>query len=131
MVTTIPKPSSIESCCFSSLPIHTYDTLLNGHFVMKSNRSAWLLLSPTLLILFLTGFVPFIYVLWVGFFDWNTFSASGVMQYTGVNNFRRLVFDADFLSSLRRTLVFMVTTVSIEMILGFALAGLLNRDFPV
>lgn len=97
---------------------------------MKSKRTAWLLLSPTLVILFFTGFVPFVYVLWVGFFDWNTFSASGTMNYTGVNNFRRLVFDNEFLGSLWRTLRFMLATVGIEMVLGFALAGLLVKDFP-
>ncbi|MEZ4632419.1 MAG: hypothetical protein R2880_17190 [Deinococcales bacterium] len=63
---------------------------------MTSKRTAWLLLTPTLIILFITGFIPFLYVLWVGFFDWNSVSSSGAMHYTGVNNYRRLVFDSAF-----------------------------------
>jgi multiple sugar transport system permease protein len=97
---------------------------------MRKQRTGWLLLVPTLVILFITGFVPFLYVLWVGFFDWNPVSATGQMNFTGVNNFRRLMFDGDFLASLGRTVLFMVTTVTIELSLGFALAGLLIRNFP-
>ena len=66
----------------------------------------------------------------MGFYEWNPVSATGQMHFTGVDNFRRLVFDRDFLSSLGRTLLFMISTVTIELVLGFALAGLLLRDFP-
>lgn len=97
---------------------------------MRKKRTAWLLLAPTLVILFVVGFLPFLYVLWVGFFNWNPVSATGDLIWTGVDNYRQLVFDAAFLGSVGRTFVFMVTTVSTELVLGFALAGLLVRDFP-
>jgi multiple sugar transport system permease protein len=97
---------------------------------MRKQRTGWLLLAPTLLILFITGFLPFLYVLWVGFFNWNPVSATGQMNFTGVNNYRGLVFDTEFLGSLGRTVLFMITTVSIELALGFTLAGLLVRNFP-
>jgi multiple sugar transport system permease protein len=96
---------------------------------MKPKRLGWLLLSPTLIILFLTGVVPFLYVLWVGFFDWNTVSFSGSMSWAGVENYRRLVFDQSFLDSLGRTILFMVIAVGIELGVGFTLANLLVRDF--
>lgn len=97
---------------------------------MRKQRTGWLLLAPTLIILFVTGFLPFLYILWVGFFDWNPVSATGQMHYSGVQNYRRLLFDQAFLFSLGRTFLFMLTSVTIELLLGFALAGLLLRDFP-
>lgn len=97
---------------------------------MRSNRTGWLLLSPTLIILFVVGFLPFIYVLWVGFHDWNVFSAREGMFWTGVNNYRRLVFDNDFLNSLGLTLRFTIVVVTSELIFGFLLAQLLTRNFP-
>ena len=42
---------------------------------MRSSTTGWLLLFPTLLILFVMGVVPFLYVLVLGFFDWNVFAA--------------------------------------------------------
>lgn len=97
---------------------------------MRSNRTGWLLLSPTLIILFLVGFLPFLYILYVGFFDWNVFSAEDGMFFAGVNNYRRLVFDERFLSSVWRTLLFTFFAVVSQLILGYLLAQTLTRDFP-
>lgn len=97
---------------------------------MRSNRMGWTLLSPTLIILALVGFLPFFYVLFVSLFDWNPFSNQLGMQWAGVNNFRRLVFDGAFLDSLWRTGLFAFTSVAIELSLGFLLAQTLVRSFP-
>jgi len=97
---------------------------------MRSNRAGWALLTPTLVILAIVGFLPFLYVLYVSFFDWNPFSNQLGMKWTGVDNFRRLVFDGAFLDSLWRTGLFAFTTVTIELALGFLLAQTLVKSFP-
>jgi multiple sugar transport system permease protein len=88
------------------------------------------LLAPTLIILFIVGFLPFLYVLYVGFFDWNVFSQEAGMTFAGVNNYRRLVFDTDFLNAVWLTLRFTAVSVLSQLVLGFLLAQLLTRDFP-
>jgi multiple sugar transport system permease protein len=90
----------------------------------------WSLLTPTIVILIIVGVLPFLYVIYVGFFDWNAFSNQLGMQWTGVNNYRRLVFDDDFLRSLGRTGLFAFLTVTIQLLLGFLLAQTLMRPFP-
>lgn len=97
---------------------------------MRSNRMGWALLTPTLVILALVGFLPFFYVLFVSLFDWNPFSNQLGMQWAGVNNYRRLVFDGAFLDSLWRTALFAFTSVTIELALGFLLAQTLVKNFP-
>ena len=62
---------------------------------MRSKRVGWLLLSPTLAILFVVGVIPFLYVAYVGFFNWNAMSAQAGMVFAGIGNYRQLVFDAD------------------------------------
>jgi len=96
---------------------------------MRSTRFGWGLLAPTLIILVITGLLPFLYVLYVSFFDWNVFAAQAGLHYTGADNYRRLVFDSSFLASVWRTLTFAIWTVSTELVLGFLLAQLLTRDF--
>lgn len=96
---------------------------------MRRQRTGWLLLAPSLVILFATGFLPFIYVLVVGFFSWNPVALNPAPVWAGVENFRRLVFDSEFLGALLRTLSFTVISVGAELLLGFALATLLVRDF--
>lgn len=97
---------------------------------MRDNRLGWLMLSPTLIILFIVGFVPFLYVLYVGFFDWNVFAAEAGLRNFGVQNYRRLVFDEAFLRSVWLTIQFTFFAVVSQLLLGYALAQLLTRDFP-
>lgn len=97
---------------------------------MRSNRLGWILLAPTLIILALFGIIPFLYVVWVAFHQWNPFGANPNMIYNGADNFRRLVFDGEFLFSVWITLQFVAFVVISELILGYFLAQLLLRDFP-
>jgi multiple sugar transport system permease protein len=64
------------------------------------------------------GVLPVLYVLYVGFFDWNAFSNQLGMQWAGVNNYRRLVFDEAFLDSLGARALCLSAVVTIEMSLG-------------
>jgi multiple sugar transport system permease protein len=97
---------------------------------MRSSTTGWLLLFPTLLILVVMGVVPFLFVLVLGFFDWNVFAADPSLRFAGVGNYRRLVFDGPFLASIWLTLKFAFFVVVSELILGYFLAQLLMRDFP-
>ena len=97
---------------------------------MRSNRLGWILLSPTLFILFLFGVVPFLYVAWLAFHQWNPFGANPDIVYNGAENFRRLVFDEGFLASLGVTAAFVFFAVLTELLLGYALAQAFMKDFP-
>ncbi|MFT4148898.1 MAG: sugar ABC transporter permease [Paracoccaceae bacterium] len=97
---------------------------------MQSNRLGWVLLAPTLLILFLFGVVPFLYVLFVSFHQWNPFGASPDMKFNWATNYRRLVFDAQFMASLGVTAAFVFFAVVSELILGYFLAQQFMRNFP-
>ena len=50
---------------------------------MRSSRMGWGLLAPTLIILAIIGLIPFFYVIYIGFFDWNIFSAKVGMVFAG------------------------------------------------
>ncbi len=97
---------------------------------MRSNRLGWILLAPTLVILFLFGVVPFLYVLWLSFHQWNPFAVDPTIVYNGAQNFRRLVFDEAFLASLGVTCAFVFFAVVSELILGYVLATAFLKDFP-
>jgi multiple sugar transport system permease protein len=98
---------------------------------MHRTLTPWALLAPTLLVLGIIGFLPFLYVLYVGFFDWNVFSKVSGLVWAGINNYRLMVNDADFLAALGRGVKFTVIVVSIEMVLGMFLAQTLLKDFPL
>lgn len=97
---------------------------------MFSKRLGWILIAPTIVILFFFGVVPFIYVVWVSFHQWNPFAANPEMIYNGAENFRRIVFDEGFLNSVGVTVAFVVFAVTSELLLGYYLAQAFLRDFP-
>ena len=97
---------------------------------MRSNKTGWLMLAPSLLILCTFGIMPFFYVLFVAFHQWNPFGTNYEMVYNGAKNFRRLVFDKEFLLSVALTLKFAFFAVGSEVVLGYLLEQLLMKDFP-
>lgn len=98
--------------------------------MMQSNRFGWILLAPTLAILFFFGLLPFIYVVWVSFHSWNPFAANPEMIYNGADNLRKIVFDTQFLNSLGVTGAFVFFAVLSELIIGYLLAQAFMKDFP-
>lgn len=97
---------------------------------MQSNKVGWILLAPTLVILFFFGVVPFLYVVFVSFHQWNPFAANPEMIFNGADNFRRIVFDSTFLSSVGVTVAFVIFAVTSEVIIGYLLAQAFMKDFP-
>lgn len=95
----------------------------------SENRVGWWLLSPSLVLLGLVGIVPFLYVIFIGFFQWNVFSAERGRTFVGFANYAELVFDSAFLGAMGRSILFTVLVVGIELILGFLLAQSLIKDF--
>jgi len=93
-----------------------------------SQYKAWGLLTPTLCILFFIGLIPFFYVIYLSLFEYNIFSLKG-MVFAGVGNFRKLMFDPDFMHSLRIGLTFVVITCVVEMFLGLVIALFLTNEF--
>lgn len=97
---------------------------------VHSKRLGWLLLSPTLLILFLFGVFPFVYVLWVSFHEWNPFAANPLKIFNWAENYRKLVFDEGFIASLGVTAAFVFFAVVSEVVIGYLLARAFLREFP-
>lgn len=97
---------------------------------MHSKTLGWALLAPTLIILFLFGVAPFIYVIIVSFHQWNPFGANPDMVFNWASNYRRLVFDQQFMASLGVTAAFVFFAVTSQLVLGYALAQAFMRDFP-
>jgi len=50
--------------------------------------------------------------------------------FVGLQNYRNLIGDANFLSSLETTLVFTIAATGLEFVLGLGLALLLKQEFP-
>lgn len=91
----------------------------------QRNRSKRIFLAPAVIWVLLFSIFPLLYALYTSLFS---FRFGKVNQFVGLQNFARLFTDANLHSGLRVTLIFVLSTVTIQMILGFGLALLLNRE---
>jgi len=89
------------------------------------------LLFPSLLALLLVGMYPFVYMIVLSFrkLDFRRLGTAG--KFIGLENYYNLFSEPVFLTSLKTTAFIVLTSVPIELVLGFAIAYLFNRNFPL
>jgi ABC-type sugar transport system permease subunit len=87
--------------------------------------SAMLFLSPTLVIF--TAFIlfPVFFSFYLSFHSWNMFS--GDTTFVGLENYSRMIQDAEFWQVLGNTAVYTFGTIPINMALSLWVAYLLNK----
>lgn len=88
----------------------------------------WLLMGPTLLILFAVGIFPFGYSLYLA--STNIILSKPYLEtyFVGLEQYQYLIQDPDFFNALRITLIFTVSAVFLEFWAGLGLALLFRRQ---
>lgn len=90
---------------------------------------AWLFLAPSLLIILGVTLQPILTTLFLSFYD----APSGInatREFVGFGNYRQMLSDATFWATIGRTLYFTLVSVGLELLLGLAIAQLINARPP-
>jgi multiple sugar transport system permease protein len=108
----------------------TRPTAATGASAARSRRrAAVLLIGPAMFLLVGIFVYPFLYALYISFTEW-TLGQQLSPTWTGLANYVSLFGDDRFRNALYRSAVFVTGAVSIELVLGFALALLFNKHLP-
>jgi multiple sugar transport system permease protein len=86
-----------------------------------------LLLAPAVLLRLLTAVYPYVQSVRLSFYDYNP--AFPPREYIGLDNYRRAFDDVAIRASIEFTILFVVGSTIIQLVLGLAIALLLNRAF--
>lgn len=92
-------------------------------------RAPLFFLAPALIVVFAVLIFPIVFSLFVSTFDWPLSEGAGVRRFVAFGNYRALADDPEFWNSLRLQLGFIFIAIPLELLLGFAAALLLNREF--
>jgi multiple sugar transport system permease protein len=84
-----------------------------------------LVMAPGLIILLLFAIYPFLFLLKISFQNYSPIQVKN--PFVGLGNYAQLFQDHNFWNSLKVTAVFVISTVSLEFILGLGLAVILNQ----
>lgn len=88
-----------------------------------------LCVAPTILFLILITIGPFIYLLYISFFDVSVINFRKEWTFIGLDNYVRVLTDSVVRQAFIRTVEYVVFAVGTELVLGLALALLLNWEF--
>src|SRR5258708_11793882 len=104
---------------------------LRPRFGWLSDRAlATLFIAPTMVLLLAIAIFPLIWSLYLSFTKFSIIKdADTGPLWIGVSNYGRLLVDEDGCARFGTTARFVISSVAIEFLLGFALALLLNRNF--
>ncbi len=84
-------------------------------------------LAPALVIIAVVLVYPLLYTFRLSFFS---YSIARGLRFIGLGNYVNIVQDSTFYIALQNTLLYTVVVIVIEMVLGFILANILNKNFP-
>jgi multiple sugar transport system permease protein len=92
-------------------------------------RHGALLVAPAIALLFLMNIFPLMWSFGLSFFNYRA-NRMAPPTFAGFDNYARVLTDPDVWSRLQTTALFVVLTVSAQMIVGFLLALLFEKEFP-
>jgi sorbitol/mannitol transport system permease protein len=95
-----------------------------------ARRDAWLRrlpLLPAFLYVILVTQIPFALTIYYSFFSWNLLK-EGSFQFSGLDNYSRLLTDESIRTAVLNTVVLTLAVIAISVVLGLAVAMLLNSE---
>jgi multiple sugar transport system permease protein len=95
-----------------------------------SDRSiAWLFVTPTIALLLAINIFPLIWMIRLSFSSLNLSMSYLPLRFVGLDNYADILSDDDLWIRLQTTAQFVISTVALELLVGFGLALLINRQF--
>jgi multiple sugar transport system permease protein len=89
-----------------------------------------LLVAPALMLLFLMNIFPLLWSLGLSFFSYRA-NRARAPSWVGLDNYSRVLTDPDVWDRLHNTVIMVIMTVSTQMVVGFLLAVLFSKQFPL
>jgi multiple sugar transport system permease protein len=94
---------------------------------MKSDDKIYAItIAPYFIIMLVLTALPVIFLIYISFTGLKLTNLSGTFSFTGLTNYIQLATDQRFLHSMWVTIKFIVFQVSIQLVLGFLIALLIN-----
>ncbi|MCK4712605.1 MAG: sugar ABC transporter permease [Marinosulfonomonas sp.] len=95
---------------------------------LSDRTIAWLFVGPSIVLLLAVNIFPLIWTINLSF---TNFKANRLreVEYIGLRNYERILTDSDTWLSMQATAHFLFWTIFFQVLIGFALAYLINKKF--
>lgn len=96
---------------------------------LSDRALAWLFVGPTIVLLLAFNIFPLLWTIWLSFTNYRANRPGLQTLWVGIDNYRRVLGSEDIWQNLRVTAHFLCWSIALQLLLGFALALLLNHRF--
>jgi multiple sugar transport system permease protein len=96
---------------------------------LSDRTLAWLFITPTILLLLAFNIFPLFWTIYLSFTNFRANRPNAEIDWVGISNYQRVLTDEAVWENMTATAHFLCWSISLQLILGFVLALLLNKKF--
>jgi multiple sugar transport system permease protein len=96
---------------------------------LSDRALAWIFVAPTILLLLAINIFPLIWTIRLSFTDYRVNRPNREAEFIGLRNYERILTDGDVWITMQATAHFLFWTLFLQVLIGFALAYLINKKF--
>jgi multiple sugar transport system permease protein len=96
---------------------------------LSDRAIAWLFIAPSMLLLLAINIFPLLWAIQLSFTNFRANRPNAPIRYIGLDNYRSILSDPDVWRAMQVTAHFVLWSILLEVLLGFGLALLINRQF--
>jgi len=95
---------------------------------LSERRLAFLMVSPSMLLIALVAAYPILYGVWLSLHEYSV-RVAGLSRWAGLRNYSTALGDSDWWAAFGHTMIFTVVSVTLELIIGLAMAMAMHSAF--
>jgi len=96
---------------------------------LSDRTIAWLFVAPTIFLLLAVNIFPLAWTIRLSFTNYRANRPNADVKWIGTRNYERILTDSDIWMTMQATAHFLFWTIFLQVLIGFALAWLINRKF--
>lgn len=96
---------------------------------LSDRTIAWIFVAPTILLLLAVNIFPLIWTIRLSFTNFRANQPNRPLKWVGLENYQKILNDPDVWNTMQATAHFLVWTIVLQVLIGFALAWLINQKF--
>jgi multiple sugar transport system permease protein len=96
---------------------------------LSDRAIAWIFVAPTIILLLAINIFPLIWTIRLSFTNFRANRPNAEVEWVGLRNYQRILTDGDIWLTMQATAHFLVWTLVLQVLFGFALAWLINQKF--
>lgn len=96
---------------------------------LSDRAIAWLFIGPTVFLLLAINIFPLIWTIRLSLTNYRANRTNADVEWVGLSNYTRILTDPDIWHTMQATAHFLIWTLVFQVLIGFALAYLINKKF--